>query len=426
LECIFKTNIVMKVDVYIHGVPKGQRIWKTDASDDQIITLFYGAAEEEQTKYLLEVRKSGNDNYCYYSILKYRNVSAQEGRPGSYFGITIRMDMVCTKIQTIFHILDMVYNSDVLGSIVKIDGERLKFLIADFKDVESNCKMIVDKIMAILGQSVEGGDFIAISPSMLSDKGCLKVNLSEFSSENALAYIGQGGSVAISADYPSSQLAAYMKKKEEEVVNLRIQNQQQIENIQRGETKARQEIENRYESEIQAVQKQHRIEVESIKAKYADVDVQIKRLKKEVEDKNRTIDKLHRNVRFGIGDTPYDTISVPHRKPSFVKIISTRIIPFVNLLIVVALFGYVLWQMPSDNTQTIEQISNDLSEIKEKMALDNNVASVPNANSITQLDTSKATLLQSVKAKDVSKTDKTNKYSIKPHTTNNNITNPPK
>ncbi len=416
----------MKVDVYIHGVPKGQRIWKTDASDDQVITLFYGVGAEEQTKYLVEVRKSGSDKYCYYSMLKYRDVLAQDGRSGSYFGLTIRMDMVCTKIQTMFHILDLVYNSDVLGSIVKTDGERLKFLVTDFKDVESNCKRIVDKIMAILGQSVEGGDFIVISPSMLSDKGCLKVNLSEFSSENALAYIGQGGSVAISADYPSSQLAAYTKKKEDEVTNLRIQSQQQIENIQKDEAKVRQELEKRYESEIQTIQKQCKNEVDSIKAKFADVDVQIKRLKKEVEDKNRTIDKLHRNVRFGIGDTPYDTISVPHRKPSFVKIISTRILPFVNLLVVVVLFGYVLWEMPSDNTQTIEQISNDLSEIKEKMALDNNVASVPNANSITQLDTSKATLLQSVKTKDVSKTDKTNKYSIKPHTTNNNITNPPK
>lgn len=412
----------MKVDVYIHGVPKGQRIWKTDASDDQVITLFYGAGAEEQTKYLVEVRKSGSDNYCYYSMLKYRDVLAQDGRSGSYFGLTIRMDMVCTKIQTMFHILDLVYNSDVLGSIVKTDGERLKFLVADFKDVESNCKRIVDKIMAVLGQSVEGSDFVAIVPSMLSDKGSSKVNLSEYSSEMALNYICQGGSVAVSANYPSSQLAAYMKMKEDEVANLRIQNQQQIENIQRGEAKVRQELEKRYQSEIQEIQKQRKNEVESIKTKYADVDVQIKKLKKEIEEKNNKIDKLHQKLNFGIDATSY----VPHHKASLVKVISTRILPFVNLLVVVVLLGYVLWQIPSDNTQTIEQISNDLSEIKEKMALDNNVASVPNANSITQLDTSKATLLQSVKAKDVSKTDKTNKYSIKPHTTNNNITNPPK
>ena len=91
----------MKVDVYIHGVPKGQRIWKTDASDDQVIALSYGAGAEEQTKYLIEVRKSGSDSYCYYSMLKYKDILAQDGRSGSYFGLTVRMDMVCTKIQTI-------------------------------------------------------------------------------------------------------------------------------------------------------------------------------------------------------------------------------------------------------------------------------------------------------------------------------------
>ena len=223
----------MKVEVYIHGVPKGQCIWKTDACDDPVITLFYGAGAEEQTKYLVEVRKSGTDSYCYYSMLKYKNVSAQGGRQGSYFGITIRMDMLCTKVQALFHILDIVYNSDVLGSIIKTDGDRLQFLITDFKEVETNCKRIVDKIMAILGQSVWGKDFIVIVPSMLSGKLCSKQNLSDFSSESALSCIRQGGSVSVSTDYLSSQLKAYMKKKDDEVANLRV---------------VRQELENNYQS----------------------------------------------------------------------------------------------------------------------------------------------------------------------------------
>lgn len=436
----------MKVDVYIHGVPRGQRIWKSDTCDDQIITQFYGANADEQTKYLVEVRKSGNDSYCYYSMLKYKNVSAQDGRSGSYFGITIRMDMVCTKVQALFHILDLVYNSDVLGNIIKAEGERLKFLVADFKDVESHCKRIVDKIMSILGQSVEGSDFIAIAPSMLSDKGCSEVNLSEYSSEMALNHVYQGRSVAVSADYPSSQLAAYMKKNEDEIANLRIRNQQQVETIQSNEAKSKRDLECRFQSEIQENQRKYKSDIEALKAKYANVDAQIRQLehqikqeqkqkneqKKEIDEKNKMISKLQQKINSGMHATSYETGFVPHHKTSIVKVITTRILPFVNLLIVVALLGFVLWQMSSDNTQAIKQISSDLSEIKEKMASDNNVISASDEKGNSSTNSFDDIQKHSEKTKEVSKTDKGKSSSKetepKSHSkaANNNKTSKPK
>lgn len=390
----------MKLDIFIHGVPKGQRIWSTDNCDDQVITLFYGAGDEEQTKYLVDVRKSGNDNYCYYSMLKYQNVSAQDGRAGSYFGITVRMDMVCTKVQIMFHILDLVYFSDILNGILKVDGERLKFQIADFKDVNSVCQKIVDKIMAYLNQSVEGSDFVAITPSMLNGKGCPKLNLSEYSEGKALAYINQGGGFAVSSDYPSLQLAAFVEKKSEEIAKLQAQSKERIDAIQKNETDARHNLEIRYQQKIQEVQSQCADKIDAINGKYANFDAQIKTLeqqikqvqrqkdelsneikkaKKTIEDREKVIARLKQQVENG---SSCANDSYVYHKPSIIKSIATKVLPFVNLLIIVGLCVFVILRMPSDNTLAIEEISSELANMKDSMATKNDLLPVPKAISI--------------------------------------------
>lgn len=371
----------MKVDIYIHGVPNGQRIWGT-GGDDQVINQFYGAGSDEQTKFLAEVRKSGGQNYCYYSLLKYKNISAENGRAGSYFGLTIKMDMVCTKVKTVFQILDMIYSSAVLNTLLKKEGERLQYIVSDFKEKENQCKAIVDKIMAMLGHSVDGNDFVAITPSMLSGKGTSKYNISEYNSENAFVCISQNGSVAVSSDYPSTQLASYIKKKDAEVSNIKLQSQQDINRIQQQASQEMREQERRNTAALQQTREQANREIEQAKARYSDIDrklagyeQQIRQLQnanrelekksflleKDIKERDGVIAKLRRNT------SGYTEPAHPENEPGIMQQISTRILPFVNLLIVVAVLSVLLLQMPSDNSKKVEQISNDLTELKEKM-----------------------------------------------------------
>lgn len=353
----------MKVDIYIHGVPNGQRIWST-GDEDPVMNQFYGTESEVQTKFLAEVRKSGGQNYCYYSLLKSKNVSAEDGRAGSYFGLSIRMDMVCTKVKVIFQILDMIYNNAVLGTILKKEGERLQYIVADFKNNDNQCNAIVEKFMSILGQSVEGNDFVNIVPSMLNSKGTPKVNIAEYTSDSAFACINQNGGIAVSAEYPSTQLASYIKKKDAEVSSIK---QQASQNMQEQERKCN--------TTIQQIRDQATREVAQIKSQYTDIDrkiieyeQQIKLLKTNtdtyqrnvvqlqqiVQDKDKTIAKL----RTGGYEPP---------KPSFIEKIATQVLPFVNLFIGVAILAVMLFMMPSDNSKQVEQISSDLIDIREKI-----------------------------------------------------------
>lgn len=373
----------MKIDIYIHGVPNGQRIWGT-GGDDQIINQFYGAGNDEQTKFLAEVRKSGGHNYCYYSMLKYKNITAESGRAGSYFGITIRMDMVCTKVKTMFQILDLIYNNAILGKFLKKDGDRLKYTVSDFKEKDSHCKSIHDKLITMLDQSVEAADFVAIAPSMLKTKSCPRLNSAEYSSETAFASITQNGCIAISSEYPSLQMAAYIRKKDAEINSIKQQSQQDISRIQQQASQELTEQERRSNAVIQQTREQAALEIEQTKARYANIDRKMQTYEQQVKMLERTSKELHTNIAQmqrtiqqrdatiaqlrNTGNGSSQTVTRP--KPSITTVIATRIVPFVNLLIAIAVMLVLCLRMPSDNSTLVEQISSDLTELKEKMATD--------------------------------------------------------
>lgn len=353
----------MKVDIYIHGVPNGQRIWST-GDEDPVMNQFYGTESEVQTKFLAEVRKSGGQNYCYYSLVKSKNVSAEDGRAGSYFGLTIRMDMICTKVKIMFQILDMIYNNAVLGKFLKKEGERLQYVMADFKNNENQCNAIVNKFMSILGQSVENNDFVNITPSMLCGKGTPKVNITEYTSDSAFACISQNGCIAVSEEYPSTQLASYIKKKDAEVSSIKQQASQNL-----------QEQERNCNNTIKQIHDQANREVAQIKLQYSDVDnkikgyeQQIKMLETNIKTSQRNVVQLQKDVQerdMTIAKLRNGGYELP--KAGFIEKIATLVLPFVNLFIGVAVLAVMLFMMPSDNSEQIEQISSELSELKEML-----------------------------------------------------------
>ena len=90
----------MDLELFIHGVPKGQKIWGKAENDLAYIQNFY-TQNNDETKFLVEIRSTKDTTFCYYSYLKYNNVVASDGRAGSYFGMTLRFDVYCADIVTI-------------------------------------------------------------------------------------------------------------------------------------------------------------------------------------------------------------------------------------------------------------------------------------------------------------------------------------
>ena len=111
-----------QVTVILHGVSAGFKLFgDADEQDKAYVQTFYNQNEWDVPE-LLKVERVGNK--MFYTFIKCKNVSAHDGRSGSYLGITLRMNLYYADIQNIYSILKGVYKKLCVGTLVSDDGKR--------------------------------------------------------------------------------------------------------------------------------------------------------------------------------------------------------------------------------------------------------------------------------------------------------------
>ncbi|MBR5824882.1 MAG: hypothetical protein IKY67_12180 [Paludibacteraceae bacterium] len=237
----------MDLELFIHGVPKGQKIWGKAENDLAYIQNFY-AQNNDETKFLVEIRSTKDATFCYYSYLKYNNVVASDGRAGSYFGMTLRFDVYCADIVTIYNILDIVYKKHIVGNLLSGEANKNKFLVADFSNDSAELKEVESTIFSLIRLSVANSDFMNLQSLQAQKEGSLlEVNLLDCTKENILSVMRKCSKVAISPYYPTlkekntqksvkEQMSAFEKSKENEILGLKnaMQQQSQQANIEKS------------------------------------------------------------------------------------------------------------------------------------------------------------------------------------------------
>lgn len=228
----------MDLELFIHGVPKGQKIWGRAENDLAYIQNFY-TQNNDETKFLVEIRSTKDTTFCYYSYLKYNNVVASDGRAGSYFGMTLRFDVYCADIVTIYNILDIVYKKHIVGNLLSGEVSKNKFLVADFSNDSAELKEVESTIFSLIRLSVANSDFMNLQSLQAQKEGSLlEVNLLDCTKENILSVMRKCSKVAMSPYYPTlkdknsqksakEQMAAFEKTKENEILGLKNAMQQQ-------------------------------------------------------------------------------------------------------------------------------------------------------------------------------------------------------
>ena len=86
----------MDVEILLHGVPSGQDYY--GLKEEQKLAESFYTSSIESVKIVVEARKNGTTPYVYYTYLRYKNIVGAGGRPGSYIGITLRLDMYYTDV----------------------------------------------------------------------------------------------------------------------------------------------------------------------------------------------------------------------------------------------------------------------------------------------------------------------------------------
>ena len=156
----------MEVEVFLHGVPRGQDFF--GLQDEQHQHEIFYTRSNESVKLVVEVKRKGATPYVYYNYLRYNGVLGAAGRPGSYVGITLRLDMLYPDIQHIFRMLDMAFNKYVVGTVVTKNGDTYQFTTPDFSSKTEDIERLQQGVVEMLQATCVESKFIKIDDSLVN------------------------------------------------------------------------------------------------------------------------------------------------------------------------------------------------------------------------------------------------------------------
>ena len=261
--------MALKLNLFVHGVPRGQKIWGPQEEDRIFIESFYSQTSNLYAQLKIDVMKIGSDAYCYYTYLRGGNMLDIDNRPGSYFAITIRINACYIDLSNIYNILHTSYKKFILGKILTSNESSSKYLVADFQQCDDTLKSLEKEITNYLSSFSNNSDFVNLDNFATNSKiASQNINLLECNNKNVLTYIKEKGSVSVSPIHPSNQFLEYTRKKDEEVEKLKLEAQKQIA-LEKGKSEQ---------------------QIQSLKAEYLTVDKKIADLNRQVEiEKSNTI-----------------------------------------------------------------------------------------------------------------------------------------
>lgn len=219
-------------NIIVHGVPYGQDIFSTDPiADESYIKTFYKQQDNPlETLFEIEVRKEGNQQVVYYHYLKRRDVFGAEGRTGSYFGFTLRTDVSCDEISLLFHHMDEVFRTRILGSLLERAGNGYRHLVKKY----SQCESVVDSMVLEFNAwlSLPGiRQLFHEVPACPQAKSVSKVcNLEDFARfETVKGALQKGMTVQLSPDVPRNAYLSKMAELNNQLATAAAQQKQAVE-----------------------------------------------------------------------------------------------------------------------------------------------------------------------------------------------------
>lgn len=194
------------LELVFHGVPQGHDVW--GSSGDKYYESFYNILEQfkgAKSAFVVEIRKDANKICSYYSYIRSKNVVAESGREGSYFGFSLKVDgQFCTDVFSLYTLFEKVYREKIAGKVLSVSGNAERFNYAKFSDAESILVDVRNLTMSMLQGNFEN-DFDDIDATFSKEQAQTNVyyNPDDVNSEAFFDATRICGKVYISPDYPS-------------------------------------------------------------------------------------------------------------------------------------------------------------------------------------------------------------------------------
>lgn len=219
----------LNICLFVHGVPMGQKIWGPQGEDQRYLSSFYGPKWDTPEVMKVEIMTLGGVTNSYYSFVKGQNVCDSQGRAGSYFALTLRINAFYTDVQNVYNILKAAYEKMCVGLCVKDSGTTAKYLVADFQTVDSQLKNIEKHILNYVGEFSVNEDIVQFPVFPVNPQGSsMNINLYECTKSVALDCMKKQGLIMTSPCFLSTSAAKTVDRYKEEMEATKQRAQQEL------------------------------------------------------------------------------------------------------------------------------------------------------------------------------------------------------
>ena len=192
------------VKLFVHGVPAGKKQWGMSCKEDQLyLDQFYQGNKDIQEYMKVECRNIAGSPSVFYTFIIGKNINACDGRQGSYFALTLKMNSYYRDIQNIYAILKAAYHKYCMGLLLTDCQNFVQFAIHDFQNKNEELLALEKSISDYISNFSHDSDIKPLDKQMLVAGKTKSICLSDCDSESALQLIRANGSILVSEFYAS-------------------------------------------------------------------------------------------------------------------------------------------------------------------------------------------------------------------------------
>ncbi len=295
--------MALNINLFVHGVPMGQKIWAPKGEEQGYLSSFYGPKWTTPEVMKVDIKTFRGVTYCYYTFVKGQNVCDINGRVGSYLAITLRMNAFYSDVQNIYNILKTAYDKMLVGLCVQESDSTIKYLVPDFQSVNSELKGVEKRILNYIGDFSVDNDVIDFSELNCTSNGsCPNITLVECTKQVAIESAKKYGKLSVSAYFLSSSAAKIVAKYKaamvatQETAKQKIQRQQQDSQIEIAS------IRNEAEEKLKACKEEAKRQLDQAAAENQNMIKQLNEKNTKLEQDKESLEGENKNLKNEISN----------------------------------------------------------------------------------------------------------------------------
>lgn len=218
----------MDVEIFFHGVPKGHDYRGIESERSYFSTFYNSIPQDGEVRLLVNIRIINGISFYYYHYLVNKSIADCDGRPGSYFGVSIRMDAFCSDIHNMYRILDNIYHLYVVNTILKRKNGKLEYSGHTFALYTDTFIAIEKEILRLIQKAFYQESFISLGELSKGSESTPCFNLYDCTQDDISAAMRTSRNAAVSPYYQSNREKKCLQQNNERIQFIKEQNERNL------------------------------------------------------------------------------------------------------------------------------------------------------------------------------------------------------